>query len=306
MKRFLSKTVAFTVLFLCAPKILLSQLVAGPMLGHVELRTAKVWIEVAPGSKATLSFWPKSNPASVREMVYVSSKEDWYSPHTFDLTDLQLNTSYQYTIKLSNASGKNLPGAEGSFHTDDLWQWRKPAPDFNFLTGSCAYINEPEFDRPGKPYGNDSSIFLKMAEEKADFMVWLGDNWYLREADYSSEWGIAYRAHHDRSLPVLQPFLKSMSHYAIWDDHDYGPNDADKSFNLKEKSTSVFKSYWGNPSFGFKGEGIYSRISRGDCDFMLMDDRTYRSNDDMTPFIDGKPNPSKRMWGPEQMEWLIY
>jgi alkaline phosphatase D len=31
-----------------------------------------------------------------------------------------------------------------------------------------------------------------------------------------------------------------MSHYAIWDDHDYGPNNADKSYHLKETSRKVF------------------------------------------------------------------
>ena len=69
--------------------------------------------------------------------------------------------------------------------------------------------NEPVYDRPGAGYGKDSSIFETMAKEKAAFMLWLGDNWYLREADYFSAWGIWYRANHARSQPVLQPFLKA-------------------------------------------------------------------------------------------------
>jgi phosphodiesterase/alkaline phosphatase D-like protein len=35
-----------------------------------------------------------------------------------------------------------------------------------------------------------------------------------------------------------------------------------------------------------------------------MDDRYFRSNDDMQPLADGKPNPLKRMWGAIQMDWL--
>lgn len=291
-------------LFLSFFGSLSAQLVSGPMLGHVELRTAKIWVEVVPGSTTELWYWPQGQSGAAHMMKHASSSADWYSTHTFNLVDLQMNTIYEYAVKVNESNGKAPKQATGQFKTDELWQWRKPAPSFSFLTGSCAYINDPEYDRPGKPYGNDSSIFLKMADEKADFMIWLGDNWYLREADYFSEWGIAYRAHHDRNLPVLQPFLKAMSHYAIWDDHDYGPNDADKSYSLKEKSTEVFRNYWGNPSYGFQGEGIYSKISKGDCDFLMMDDRTYRSNDDMSPFINGKPNSDKRMWGPRQMEWL--
>ena len=303
MKTSLTKTVLL-VLALFVLEHAFSQIVAGPMLGHVEFRTAKIWVEVTPGSKIELKYWTKNNPSSSVTMSEQTSKDRWYAPHIFDLVDLQMNTGYDYSVKVTDPKTRAIASATGSFTTSELWQWRKPAPDFSFLTGSCAYINDPEYDRPGKPYGNDSTIFLKMAEEKADFMLWLGDNWYTREADYLSEWGLAYRAHHDRSLPVLQPLLKAMSHYAIWDDHDYGPNDADKSYTFKEQSRSIFMNYWGNPSYGFKGEGIYGKITRNDCDFFLMDDRSYRSNDDMAPMVNGRPNPEKLMWGPKQLEWL--
>ncbi|HEY6435500.1 MAG TPA: alkaline phosphatase D family protein, partial [Ignavibacteriaceae bacterium] len=99
-------------------------------------------------------------------------------------------------------------------------------------------------------------------------------------------------------------FLKAMPHYAIWDDHDYGPNDADKSYVFKETSRNVFVNYWANPSYGQDGKGIYTRVTQGDCDFFLMDDRYFRSNDDMEPYAYGKPNPLKRMWGAIQMDWL--
>jgi alkaline phosphatase D len=190
------------------------------------------------------------------------------------------------------------------FKTSELWQWRKPAPDFVFLTGSCAYFNEPVYDRPGKPYGGDSSIFETMAKEKAAFMMWLGDNWYTREADYFSEWGLWYRASHDRALPVMKDFLKNMAHYAIWDDHDYGFNDADKSFIFRNQSTEIFKKYWANPSYGQDGQGIYTKVTYSDCDFFLMDDRSFRTSDRMVARIGGKPNPDKKMWGDAQLEWL--
>lgn len=280
-----------------------AQLVAGPMLGYTELRTAKIWVELKPGSAADLWYWPKNNPQSARQLHVQTDPGAWYAPVVFDLVDLQMNTTYEYGVTV-NARGNKVPPATGNFTTAELWQWRKPAPDFSFLTGSCAYFNEPAFDRPGKPYGQDSSIFETMALEKASFMLWLGDNWYLREADYFSEWGIWYRAHRDRSLPVLQPFLKAMPHYAIWDDHDFGSNDGDLSFPLQETSRKVFTQYWANPAYGINGNGIYTRISQNDCDFFLMDDRSFRSNDSRAAYINAKPNPDKRMWGPQQLEWL--
>ena len=178
------------------------------------------------------------------------------------------------------------------------------ALQFSFLTGSCAYFNEPEFDRPGKPYGNDSSIFYTMGNTPAAFMLWLGDNWYTRETDFYSEWGMWYRASKDRSSPALQKFLSSMPHYAIWDDHDYGSNNADKSFGVKKTAREVFKSYWCNPSYGLNENGIYTQVKYNDVDLFLLDDRWDRSNDAMKDSADGKPNTEKRMWGKQQMDWL--
>jgi len=292
-----------SIIFLLLCSKLTAQLVAGPMPGYVELRTARIWVEVKPGSTAELWYWKKGQEATAIKLAAASDAKKWFGTIVFDLVALDINTTYEYVVGV-NSKGKRPATKDGEFTTRELWQWRKPAPDFNFLTGSCAYFNEPSFDRPGVPYGKDSSIFESMAKEKSSFMLWLGDNWYLREADYYSAWGIWYRAHRDRGLPVLQNFLRSMPHFAIWDDHDYGPNNADKSFALKDVSRDVFMNYWANPSYGQDGKGIYSLISYNDCDFFLMDDRYFRSNDEMEPSAYGKANPQKRMWGAEQMEWL--
>ncbi|RYZ16106.1 MAG: alkaline phosphatase family protein, partial [Chitinophagaceae bacterium] len=136
------------------------------------------------------------------------------------------------------------------------------------------------------------------------FMLWLGDNWYYREVDFYSASGLRYRARHDRAQPVLQPFLKAMPHYAIWDDHDFGPNDADKSYVLKDESRRIFLDYWPNASVGENGQGIYTKMSYGDVDIFMMDDRWFRSANDMDATVGGAPNPGKRMWGPQQLEWL--
>jgi alkaline phosphatase D len=95
-----------------------------------------------------------------------------------------------------------------------------------------------------------------------------------------------------------------MPHYAIWDDHDYGPNNIGKSYILKETSRKIFMNYYCNPSYGENGQGVYSMFSWGDADFFLTDGRWFRSEDRVKDSIDGKPNPGKRMLGAQQMEWL--
>lgn len=281
-----------------------AQIISGPMLGPVELRTANIWVEVKPGSNIILQYWKQGEMNFFKTIEKRTNAEDWFSPLLFNIVGLEVNTSYEYRFVVNQKTTMPPTKSDGSFTTKDLWQWRKPAPDFSFLTGSCAYFNEPPVDRPGKPYGGDSSIFETMAKEKAAFMLWLGDSWYTREVDYFDRWGLWSRASHDRSVPVLQKFLKATSHIAIWDDHDYGPNDIGSNYILKEESRKVFMNYFPNPSFGMNGQGIYSLMSYSDVDVFMLDDRWWRSADAMYDSVKGKPNAEKIMLGREQMQWL--
>lgn len=276
------------------------KIISGPMLGPVEYRDAKVWVEVSSEvNKAAISINKKGEKDS-KIVAYKGELGNEFNPLCFTIGGLEVNTTYQYQILVN---GKNS-GRSGEFTTKDLWQWRKPAPDFNFLTGSCAYFNQPQYDRPGKPYGGDSSIFETMAKEKAAFMLWLGDEWYTREVDYFSEWGLWYRAQQTRAIPVLQNFWKAMPQYAMWDDHDYGPNDIGKNYILKNTSRDIWKKYWCNPSYGEKEEGTYTMLNYGDVDVFLTDDRWWRSDDHIKDSVNGMPNPEKEMLGARQMEWL--
>jgi alkaline phosphatase D len=276
-------------------------IISGPMLGQVELRTATIWIELSPNVRtATIRYWKKADPQKIFLQDYHGPLGKEFNPVKFSIGGLEFNSNYEYDFLLN---GKTSAG-KADFTTMDLWQWRKPPPDFTFLTGSCAYFNEPRFDRPGKPYGADSSIFETMAANPAAFMLWLGDNWYTREVDYYSVWGLWYRASHDRRLPILQSFWKAMPHYAIWDDHDFGPDDSDGSYFLKDSSRSLFMNYWGNPSYGQDGKGIYTQFSYADADFFLTDDRYFRSSDLLADSVNGLPNSAKHFFGSVQLDWL--
>ncbi len=276
-------------------------IVSGPMLGPVELRDAKVWVEVSPDVKSvSLQYNKKGVPGSSKTIVYKGVLGNDFNPVQFVVGGLDFNTTYEYKIGLNG----RLSNRGGQFTTKDLWQYRKPPPEFSFLAGSCSYMNEPVFDRPGKPYGRDSSIFETMAREKAAFMLWLGDAWYTREVDYYSEWGLWYRPHHARAVPVMQNFLKAMPHFAIWDDHEFGPNDIGKNYIFKETSRKVFMNYFCNPSYGENGQGVYTMTTWGDLDIFMLDDRWWRSADRTEDSANGKPNPEKRMLGKQQLEWL--
>ncbi len=279
------------------------KLVSGPWAGNVQMRTAIIWAEVsADVKKVSVKYFDNKNSKKEYTSNYKAELGNYFNPVKMELNGLDFNTTYTYKLFLDDKEVKtNFPT---TFTTQDLWQHRKPAPDFSFLVGSCAFVNDPIYDRPGKGYGGDSSIFETMATTGAAFHIWMGDNWYTREVDYTSEWGLNYRASHDRAKPFYQKFMAAMPQYGIWDDHDYGPNDVGKSYILKEESRNIFKNYMLNPSYGEDGKGIYTKLSYSDVDIFLTDDRYFRSEDEMPDSIDGMANKSKTFFGQQQMEWL--
>lgn len=309
-------------------------LVSGPMLGYRTHREVLIWLEtrdaaevsltyqladtieatgltsvvpVSPvKSEAGLTVLAPANPAPpvVTAPITITHRSPAVfpagtQPQKFVLPLLEMGRRYTYTIKIDGQT-QTFPYPL-TFQTTDLWEWRKPAPDFSFLFGSCAYLNDPAYDRPGKPYGQGTEIFKHMAESGADFCLWGGDNLYLREADYSSESGIWYRYSKDRATPDQQKLYAVMHHYATWDDHDAGDDNTNQSFEFKDTTLAAFQAYWGNPTYGERtNPGVYGKFLWSDAAFFLMDDRTYR--DDTT--LDQDKNPRKSAWGERQNTWL--
>lgn len=190
-------------------------------------------------------------------------------------------------------------------------QSRFDSDEFSFVTSSCAYINRNLEDSGGIKYNNDTSIFYRISKSNANFMVWLGDNWYLDEIETKSKEGLWNKALSQRNSPLLKRISNIMPEFAIWDDHDYGPNNSDKNFILKEESRKIFLESWkNNPSFGDNNQGIYTSFHYKNTLFILLDDRWWRSNDEEKAylysglFFEKKINSSKKMFGEQQMTWL--
>ncbi|MBU2811179.1 alkaline phosphatase family protein [Acidithiobacillus thiooxidans] len=269
---------------------------AGPMTGYPAQRSANIWMQTLGPARVSIAYWPVHQPHLRENSSEISTSAREFYTALLTLDDLAPNTTYQTEIQLDGKtwSGKNL-----QIHTPELWQWRHPAPDFKVLTGSCAYINDPQYDRPGKAYGGGYEIYDPMTAEAADMMIWLGDNLYFREADIQSPAGMAMRYWTDRAFPPLQKFLQSTRQIAIWDDHDYGANDSDSSFVLKQSALRLFQSYWANPSYGLPGiPGVFTQCTLNDADFFLLDDRWYRDADA------AHLSRGKQMFGKAQMDWL--
>lgn len=270
---------------------------SGPMLGYSEMREVALWAQTNAAAEVKFSYWNLTAPKDIKYTKTVKTQEeDAFTAH-FKVSGLEPGQRYGYQLFINNkAVARPYPT---TFQTQTLWQWRTDPPAFKLAIGSCAYVNEAPYDRPGNPYGGDYQIFTSIAAKQPDLMLWMGDNNYLREVDWYTRSGILYRNTHTRSLPEMQALLASTHNYAIWDDHDYGPDDSDRSFVHKDWTLEAFKLFWENPSYGLNGHpGIATQFQWADVDFFLLDDRYYRSPDK-------RKTGKATILGEEQLEWLL-
>ncbi|MBK7410486.1 MAG: alkaline phosphatase family protein [Saprospirales bacterium] len=296
----MKSTTNFLLLFLLGTITLSAQrelLQSGPMLGYSEMREVMLWVQTTGPANVQFGYWPEEHPDLIAYTKTYSTVQD--EAFTARLVADQVEPGMRYDYQLL-INGKPVQlDYPTTFQTQALWQWRTDPPGFTFALGSCNYVNEPEYDRPGTPYGADHQIFEAIHQMAPDMMLWMGDNVYLREVDWYSQSGIFKRYTHTRSLPEMQPLLASTHHYAIWDDHDYGPDNSDRSFLQKEETLKAFKLFWGNPTYGLPGEGgITTHFQWADVEFFMLDNRYFRSPDKRKT---GEPT----QLGEAQIQWLI-
>ena len=253
-----------------------NKVLSGPVLGYAEMKEALIWVQLRDKGSVKLNYWPQNSPEQKQETDLVSTSANTGNTAKLYLRNLEPGTIYEYEVMVDDENQEFKFPLE--FDTEPLWDFRTDPPAFSIAMGSCTYINEEAYDRPGSPYGGDYQIFKSIESQKPDAMLWLGDNIYLRDADWWTRSGYIHRYTHTRSIEEMQALMASCNNYAIWDDHDFGPNDASGSWIHRDMALEMFKLFWPNPSFGYRDMPCtFSAFNYRDCDFVMMDNRFYRS-----------------------------
>ncbi|MCB1584154.1 MAG: alkaline phosphatase D family protein [Marinicella sp.] len=292
----MKKKLIFLTFLLFSQSPLAKSLAAGPMLGHVAMRGANIWLQSPEKGEVSIIYWPSKQPKEKTVLTAVVD-DDFNHVHTFKLKGLEPDTDYTYTFKINNKKIK--PAKNYNFKTQQLWLWRTDPPEFSVLAGSCTFVNETEYDRPGEPYGSDFEIFDQIASEDADVMLWLGDNWYYREVDFAAEQNLLHRATRDRQQPMFQQVFSKFANYGTWDDHDFGPNNAGAEFIFKDQALKIFKKFWANPSYGTpEQKGVFTRVHYNDIEYFMLDNRYNKS------YETAQDGPDKVFYGKQQLDWL--
>lgn len=98
--------------------------------------------------------------------------------------------------------------------------------------GSCADATRPQ------------PIWEPILARNSDLFILLGDNIY---ADTRDQAVLAAKYAELAAIPGFAKLRASTPVFAVWDDHDYGENDAGAEYPLKEESRRIFLDFWKEP-----------------------------------------------------------
>ncbi|MBC2596190.1 alkaline phosphatase D family protein [Ruficoccus amylovorans] len=274
-----------------------AQLQSGPLVGYVDMREAALWAQTDSATLVQFAYWPEGQPDQrATTPSALTRQEDDYAV-TLIAGGLQPGTKYLYELLLDGK--KAALDYDTSFSTPPDYRDRTPPPDFTVALGGGNYVNDKPFDPPNRIPGDSYHIMLAIMAKNPAFMLWLGNNITLREADWGSKSGMLARYHHNRALPELQPLVASVPSVATWSTHDFGPEGADRYFLGRNHAREAFRTYWPNPQYGLDEDlGLACSVRWGDAEFFVLDDRSFR---DLTPLTAER----RQILGEAQARWLL-
>ena len=168
---------------------------------------------------------------------------------------------------------------------------------------ACGSCYKPE---------RDNGIWKVIAKEKPQAFLFMGDNIY---ADTSDPKVMKEKYHRLNTQPDYAAFSKHVPIIPIWDDHDYGLNDAGADFPMKEISAKLFFEAFNFPANheARKSPGVYHSKLLGPSgqrvQVIMLDTRYFRSELEKVKVGRRKvyvqpTGPGVTVLGESQWKWL--
>lgn len=158
-----------------------------------------------------------------------------------------------------------------------------------------------------------------IAKQKPQAFLLIGDNVYGDTGSFTDA-RIPTLVQSYKKLSSRQEFdrfRRSVPMMTVWDDHDFGANDAGGSFAFKEYAEKIYETYWTSSDEVKTRPGVYDSRIVGPAgkrvQFILLDTRFFRSDLARLPYRDPGPSlgwyipstdPDATILGEDQWQWL--
>jgi alkaline phosphatase D len=194
-------------------------------------------------------------------------------------------------------AGLQCPGTPGPIQTLPPIPTEPPGPTsgtsdqtFRIAVGACLRY---------APGGNALSDIVA---NDPDLMVWLGDNIYADTEDMTVMRGIYDQLAANHRFRELAAATQMM---ATWDDHDFGRNNANRTWPHRDAAKAEFLRFWGVPPGDPRRDqpGVYTSRTFGIGDrtvqVILLDNRY-----NLDPWDYAGEDPTRQVLGEAQWAWL--
>jgi phosphodiesterase/alkaline phosphatase D-like protein len=205
-----------------------------------------------------------SSAADLSGAIELAATEDSAGVRTFELTGLSPSTRYYY------AAGEQ-PIASLKTFSDG------PAA-ISIAFGSCAET------------GSEHAVFSAISDRDPDLFVHLGDMHYENIADddvgrYREAIGQVFGSSVQANLYANTPLAY------VWDDHDFGPNDSNRSSPSHDAACRAYRELVPHYPLA-SSEAIHQAFTIGGARVVLLDARSER-------------RPGETMLGSAQLAWFF-
>jgi prolyl oligopeptidase len=252
----------------------------GPWVGAVAPTTAWAKARLAhSGQVARLAV--STSPTLWRPRYFgpVQSDSNHYNVVSFPLDRLKPDTQYYYAVEVD---GQLDRVKRGKFRT-----FPENPQSFTFAFASCART------------ASTSDVFDAIRENNPLFYMNIGDFHYL---DLTNANIGKFREAYDLVLtsPQQAELYRSTAFFYMWDDHDYGGNNANKKALSQHAVRQAYQEYVPHYPLGSGGGDapIFQSFNVGRVKFIVTDLRSERDS------VTNKDDAAKSMMGARQKQWF--
>ena len=284
-----------------------NDLLRQPVVGIIQNNQVSILIKTIAEGEVRIEYKrTDESPGRLTEWEKLSDENS--NSTNLILTDLNSNTEYNYRVEFED-------GYYSKWFRFKTFPEQGVAGKFNFIFSACLREKYMGYN-----------VFEKIEQSSPSFVALLGDQMYsdydgdLNELEsYLNNDSIrqvmveegeiilddkavleAFRNKYNRVYGVnFQNMSSSIPLMAIWDDHDYGKDNSDGTYQYKKAARKVFKENFPDYSFIDEDGGIYYKFSIADVDIFVLDTRWYRSP------MQNEDGEVKTMLGSKQLEWLL-
>ncbi len=243
-----------------------AQLTHGPVIGAVTSDAARVFVRTDRAAQVQIVYGttPQLDSARLSAPAATSPEADWTTQIPLD--DLQPNTVYYLNIIVDGVTQS----------ADSIAQFKTFPP-----AGSVQKFKFVHLTDSSVVSLLDVKSFVNAAAERPDFVILGGDFPHGNPQTLEDRRALYKRLYDPTTSPSINDFvhliLRRFAIAHMWDDHDYGMNNGDKTYPLKAMSFQVLQEYY--PLYPVTQFGDWQKFSYAQADFFMLDSRSQRDPD---------------------------